>query len=129
MCFRINQKLASHLQGKDVTRASRQTKADWGSCVWLPGEQGQHVYTGLGLGLEGASYPVLLSWTGVMCLEGATLVQQRQLLSLLGYVVPFKWRVPGSTAHVNPVSISVDLSSGLQAVTIFSCSLRPTHPC
>ena len=61
---------------------------------------------GMGLCLEGATdYPRLLAWGAVMGLEGASLVQQRELLHLLGYVVPFKWRVPGSTAGSKPVSI------------------------
>ena len=74
MWSRINQALARHLFGKVVSRASRKTKADWGSCVWLPGEQGQQVCAGLGL--EVASSPFLLSWTAVMSMEGAPLVQQ-----------------------------------------------------
>ena len=90
-----------------MDRTTRQTSADWGSCPLLPGEQGQQLCQGMGLCLEGATdYPRLLAWGAVMGLEGASLVQQRELLHLLGYVVPFKWRVPGSMAGIKPVSIS-----------------------
>ena len=106
MFLRVNTGLANHLYGRTTTRTSRSTSADWGSCPLLPGEQGQHLCMGMGLCLEGATdYPRLLAWGAVMGLEGASLVQQRELLHLLGYVVPFKWRVPGSTAGSKPVSI------------------------
>ena len=98
--------MANHLYGRGVDRTSRSNSADWGSCPLLPGGQGQHLCMGMGLCLEGATdYPRLLAWGAVMGLEGASLVQQRELLHLLGYVVPFKWRVPGSTAGSKPVSV------------------------
>ena len=106
MFLRANTGLANHLYGKTTTRTSRSTSADWGSCPLLPGEQGQHLCMGMGLCLEGATdYPRLLAWGAVMGLEGASLVQQRELLHLLGYVVPFKFWVPGSSTGSNPVIV------------------------
>ena len=110
--FRVNSALSNHLYGRGVDRTSRQTSADWGSCPLLPGEQGQQLCQGMGLALEGSTdYPRLLAWGAVMGLEGASLVQQRELLHLLGLIVPFKWRVPGSMAGTKPVSISSDLEA------------------
>ena len=77
-----------------------------------PGEQGQQLCAGMELALEGSTdYPRLLAWGAVMGLEGTPLVQQRELLHLLGLIVPFKWRVPGSMAGTKPVGISSDLEA------------------
>ena len=111
---RVNSDLARHLYGRGVDRTSRQTSADWGSCPLLPGEQGQQMCAGMGLALEGSTdYPRLLAWGAMMGLEGTPLVQQRELLHLLGYVVPFKWRIPGSMAGTKPVSILPNLATCL----------------
>ena len=50
------------------------------------------------------STPYLYLWCFVMCMEGASLPSQTQLLKALGFVVPFRWKPHGSNRIVKPVS-------------------------
>ena len=61
-----------------------------GQVPLIPGEQGQCIVMGM------RSF--------VMCMEGASLPSQRQLLQALGLVVPFRWKPHGSNRIVKPVS-------------------------
>ena len=94
----MNQKLHQHLSGGYVTNQSRQSTLDTGTCCLLPGEYGQWACVAQDLD---PNSPYLLLWACLMAMEGTS---QRQLLRLCGWIVPFRWHVPGYNVIQNPVS-------------------------
>ena len=87
--FRVSQRFAQHLCYQRVDRGTRATNADWGGCCLLPGEQGQWVVQAMGYDLD---TPYLYLWATIMGLEGTSFLEQRQLLTCLGWIVPFRYR-------------------------------------
>ena len=87
--FRISQRFSQHTYYQRVDRGNRATSADWGACCLLPGEQGQWVVQAMGYC---DATPFLYLWGAIMGLEGTPFKDQRQLLTCLGWVVPFRFR-------------------------------------
>ena len=87
--FRISQRFGQHTNYQRIERATRGTDGDWGTCCLLPGEQGQWPVQGMGYG---DSTPHLYCWGAIMGMEGTPFEDQRQLLTCLGWIVPFRFK-------------------------------------
>ena len=99
--FSVNLNMSHHNCGRLNSNTVRSTELDLGKCPVIPGEQGQWLVMGMRLV---PSTPFLYLWCFVMCMEGASLSSQRQLLQALGFVVHFRWKPHGSNRIVKPVS-------------------------
>ena len=104
----MNQKLHQHLAGGLVTNAARGSSKDTGACSLLPGEYGQWACVAQYLD---PSSPYLLLWASMMTMEGSSCTSQRQLLRALGWVVPFRWKVPSLSGTTNAIENPVSLLS------------------
>ena len=82
---------------------------DTGARCLLPGEYGQWACVAQDLD---PNSPYLLLWGCLMAMEGTSFTSQRQLLRACGWIVPFRWHIPGSNVIQNPVSFfSISLLS------------------
>jgi hypothetical protein len=100
-CFSVNLKMSHHHCAVLNTNPNRSTAEDLGKCPLIPGEQGQWLVMGMRLV---PSTPYLYLWGFIMCMEGASLSSQRQLLEALGFIVPFRFKPFRSNRVVKPVS-------------------------
>ena len=83
-----------------VDRPNRKTSGDPATCPLIPGEQGQWACMGMGYV---DTQPNLYLWAAVMGSEGTGFQKQRDLLSALGWIVPFRFQE--GRRIVKPVSV------------------------
>jgi hypothetical protein len=115
----MNQKLHQHLSGGIEINPFRQSTKDTGACCLLPEEYGQWACVAKDLD---PNSPYLLLWVCIMVMEGSCVSSQRKLLRACGWIVPFRWKVPGSNEIQKPVSLfSISLFS--LSPLLSSCNL------
>ena len=94
----VNQLFSQHMIRKINSNMQRVTELDVGKC---PREQCQWCVMALRLS---STTPYLLLWAFITTMEGAPLSSQRDLLTALGFVFPFRWKLPHSNMIYKPVS-------------------------